>query len=785
MRFQEKYYCLFRDIKEQLYRVEIWEDTESTIIPVEVTGGLPPFIVDHPTISHKFETVRGSGCDINFISDTDRQFINLYTADIQQYQIRFHRVTGSVSELIWCGFLDTELYREPFQELKNYVVPLAGTDGFALLERINYLTGSNIVTVKGPWVAEYFKPDGFGGFYLVPEHYGPDVVTEMGKKAYTGIVSQWEVIKNCLGKLGLPWNNLYVSISTISPEFVIGAAENIFEKTFCINENWYTEDAINNSENCRTVLESILAPYGAFIVQDNANVIITDVNTVARGTFQPCQVYDGMTFEYVSVGTLGNDIGDLRDIGFSESPQTLNIVSAVNMQVIRYSPYKKVDLIDYSPIADFTKPSVKGPVIGLVPNNQWTETPYTNSYAWNKFGVNARLIELNTYPVEFGSNGAINHNNDQSYLSILSYGRNSSFAWDVTPERLSFKWKNPLPYIIPNAGYRLKIQMSAMFRTSDNLNMTDEGSTDMARGILCCKLTIGDKEAYCYKDPLFESAGNVAGLKGWKSFGGNIPLTNFKAPLNLYFYRYKGIDTSSLKRVTYTALENQWVDLQTYGLDFLNQPVVTDFTLPLDGFTGDMMTFEIYDYHCLAIGEGSGIGDQNANATENSMALKDRIKEVRIKDVKFTVVGWDGKDLVINDVEYTAYMNASFKNAGGDITLLQGTNKLRSPIEKASMMKRDELGVYSYIQNWTREGDTDCIENLLLRSIVSNYTQKTLELACTPNRLPYVIGSLRYEDYLAGKKFMVMGCVTDFKENRSNVTIQEISVDNLTIKKSF
>jgi hypothetical protein len=113
--------------------------------------------------------------------------------------------------------LDSELYSEPFAEKDNYTVNLTGTDGLALLERLNYVDSNG-------------------------DHY-------------EGIVSQWTVISNILGKLGLFWNAIYVNISTTSPSITIGATETIFHQKFQRNDNWYNEDG--NPETCRKVLEEI------------------------------------------------------------------------------------------------------------------------------------------------------------------------------------------------------------------------------------------------------------------------------------------------------------------------------------------------------------------------------------------------------------------------------------------------------------------------------------------------------------------------------------------------
>lgn len=373
MNFKKKYYLPFKDLHNQPYTIEIWEDTDDVITFVEIEGSTPPFCVSFLGIDDKLTPVRGSGCELNLISETDRQFFGLYTAKIQQFQIRAYRGI----DLIWCGYLDTELYSEPFNVNQNYDVTFSGSDGFAILERLNYLTPSDIELVE----------------VLDPTHgYNTVVPIEKGKLPYTGIVTQWEIIKNILTKLNLPWGAIYVGISTESPEFTIADNENIFEKTFCTNENWYTEDVSKNAENCRTVLESILQPYGAFIIQDNANIYITDINTFAKGNTQDFKKYDPITFVYLQTVSINLALGDISSIGIAETSQDLTIVSAINEQIVKYSPYKKIDIVNYDATADFNTQLTSVDKGTVNTAWRWNEKTFDLSNTWNRFN-NGRFCE--------------------------------------------------------------------------------------------------------------------------------------------------------------------------------------------------------------------------------------------------------------------------------------------------------------------------------------------------------------------------------------------------------
>ena len=283
MSLQKKYYYTFKGLDNTSFLAEIWQETTATITAEEITGDEDPFYIEYPAVNI-FEPVKGSGCTLNLVSTTDRKFLNLFTANIMEYQIKLYK-SGI---LYWVGYLDSELYSEPFNELTNYTVTFTGSDGFALLERLNYVDGS-------------------------------------GNK-YTGLVTQWQALQNILNKLGLPYKNIYVGLSTTCTDFTLAAGETLLHKTYTNNNNWYNED--NEPETARKVLEEILKPYAAFIIQDNANIYITDINTIAGASTASFKKYSS-SFTYISTESINLNLGDLSSIKFAASDQQLNVVSVI------------------------------------------------------------------------------------------------------------------------------------------------------------------------------------------------------------------------------------------------------------------------------------------------------------------------------------------------------------------------------------------------------------------------------------------------------------------------
>jgi hypothetical protein len=694
MNFQKKYFYTFKDIKNIQYTVEIWQDTLTAITVEEIRGDVKPFSIEYPSTGI-FEPVKGSGCELNLVSTSDRKFFNLYTADMMEYQIKFYKS----GVLIWCGYLDSELYSEPFNESKNYTVTFTGTDGFALLERLNY-------------------------------------VNTDGSK-FTGLSTQWTVLQNILNKLSLPYKNIFVGLSTTSSEFTLLSNETIFHKTYCNNQNWYNED--EEAETTRTVLESILQPYGAYIIQDNSNLYITDINTIAGATTTSFKKYD-VSFNYVSTVSIDLNLGDLSTIKFADSSQQMNVISGFNKQVVKYSPYIDSNILKYTEVDKDFSGVYNINTFGTYPK-QWQETIYFNSVTWTNSGIG-------TFAKETG----LQDNKDESDY-YLRYGGKYPTN-DAIAGNLSFSLKASLPVFIPSNS-KLKISCKAFARTIDDIYSTS--TTDSIYQVkIRCRLKIGDKQYYRTQN--FQ--------EGW------IASTDSRS-LSLDFEEMA--ISSNGNYGDFTKLDNKWIDLRKARIK--NKAVeYFDYLIPLDsGFTGGVMTFEIYDWDILA--------PYNAQQAINHNSIKDSVKEIRIKDLVLSVVDENNKEYSDSDIEYIGYMNQKFKNEGDEITLLQGTSKTDNPIEKAALMGYNTN--YFYLKNWTKEGKTDCIENLLLRSIVSNYTNKRIELTASINQLNSIFGCVKYSNFISGKNLMVVGCTQDFEEATTSITIQEIVKDNLEINKSW
>lgn len=688
MLYQKQYFYYFRDLNNVLHTVEVWKyAADGTIISSEVRGDADPFIVSYPETSSKFDPVRGSGCSLNLVSSTSMQFMGLYTAGFKDYMVKLYM--GSA--LIWCGYLDSEIYTEPFNELENYTVSINGTDGLALLDRFNYI-----------------QDDG---------------------THFTGISKQFDILKFIIQKLGLPFNSVNIYLSTTATGTIPAVGETLLNVTYSNNSNFYNEDG--DPETLRKVLESILQPYGAFIVQSGGSLYITDTQAIASTGLGAMLKYD-VSLNYIEEVAVNANLGDLSDIGFTSENQQLSTVPGVNKEIVRYSPYREINVIEFKADEDFSTvdTTLNYGVVGF----KWEEKTYSTSLSWNQF-YNGRFCTMK------GIDGE-GLNESDAYLKIGRY---------VTPTAYAFVYKKLLPSVIPAATF-LKVEMKVYARTKPSLNNDAETSLDVKNIQLTARLAIGAdvwRSSYVFTPDINQSWG-ISGTYG----------------MSFYVPDHVAVDNS----IVYANIADQWIDYQLnwiyYNAD-LDKDILssTPYLIPLTGISGGLLEFSI--------------GEFSASSMSGEVSPYD----LRIKDVKLTLCDKDGVDLLDTDVEYVGYMDSAYKNEGSEIDLIQGANLTDFPCERAGLMKCT-AGVYSWIKTWSRHGVTDNIENLLLRSYVGNYYGKTLQLTCSINMISSVLGYVTYSGYLIGK-FMIIGCALNFAEAIAELTIQEISEDSFTISKSF
>lgn len=609
---------------------------------------------------------------------------------------------------IWHGYMDSELYSEPFNDVDNYTVSLTANDGMAMLERILYLDANNA--------------------------------------KYTGITTQWDAISTILLKLGIPWNNIYVKVSTTSPEVNIGVGETIFHQSWMRQDNWYDEDDV--AFTCRRVLEEILRPYGVFLIITDNDLYITDFNTILLGT-SAYNHYNGTTLVYEGTTNIDMFIGDMSDIGFASATQNFEILSGKNTQVIRYSPYRKVQLLDFNAADDnFAEDGTYGTAeFGTAPYG-WQETWYTESDTWNRFGYGEFVF----------MEGLDNNDGEQDYyLKIIRTGTNGSnfdtvhFDLKINPDYVfSGKLLPSHPRVSPHPEYMyyLRINAKAYVRFLEDMNKpNDTAGAGCYTLVVNTRMTIGDQKV--------TNRGTFYHL--WDNL-------SYSEDFRWYFC----IGTKDQYLYTnFIAIDDTWVDLND-AVSYRSE--IADVYIPLWGMTGGTFGFDIRGFEVW----GSG-GDDDPN----NEIIYQQVKDIRLKDITFTIVDENLNEVSMSDVEYKAYMNPQFKDEGEVITTYMGENIKDYPTERGAIIGTTGT-TYFNIHQWTKEGATDNIESLLLRSIQSNYQYPTYQLTMTTNQIRRIIGYVSYENYLQ-QIFQITSAEHNLEEATSQLTITETYSDDLTI----
>jgi hypothetical protein len=91
--------------------------------------------IKHETGSeYKFETILGSSCDVNLISESEFQFADLFISEEKEYLIE---VFYNENELFWTGYVTGDRAIEPFDGAP-YVTTISALDGIKLLKDVDF-----------------------------------------------------------------------------------------------------------------------------------------------------------------------------------------------------------------------------------------------------------------------------------------------------------------------------------------------------------------------------------------------------------------------------------------------------------------------------------------------------------------------------------------------------------------------------------------------------------------------------------------------------------------------
>lgn len=545
---------------------------------------------------------------------------------------------------------------------------------------------------------------------------------ESSGKSYADIVPLITQLKRCFDKLGLPFDKLYIGCTTKAEGVTLSASETILHQLYIQSSNFYDED--NKPMSCKEVVESIIQPFGLMMIQREASIYIYDYNAIVHGI--KMKKYDFKSLLYQSEEVVSFYLGDLKNIGFRSENAPFGFEDLINNVTIVSSLYGSADLIDKSvkesELSDLkseqeTKDLIKKVYLKCA---DWTASEYIyfKSKDTNSTLIGAKMIY----------SGGVEHNN------LIFQNTNTYMA----SERSDI-------YI------RLKCNM--YINTKNNPFDGDEKVNEpesSKRMLMYCKilLSFNDQDLMYYN-----------GVE-WKDIQSN------RDPeyAVLVFMNYGNWNE--------TRVLNQWLTNSTVHWTGVTAPnTVIDreknfqagVKIPLPPKSGHIKL--IIDYAKI---------DDNSDLPH---IFKD-VKDLLIDRVSLTFEDADEKSISSDDYEFRSYINRNVVTDLKDITLkCISANEKHEPIGKANIMSRNGDS-YKYHTSYTRSGQTNILERLLLCTIHSNYTRKnkifTVDIKTTDNpAMQYSTLNSHWPD----DKFLTSGCRIDFNRAITNLTVYNFSED--------
>lgn len=544
---------------------------------------------------------------------------------------------------------------------------------------------------------------------------------DMAEAKYSDIVPFITHLKRCFEKLNLPFQKLYIGCSTIPEGITISESETPLHVLYMMSQNFYDED--NEPMTCREVVESILQPFGLMMVQKDANVYIYDYNTVKRGL--PMKQYNFNTFSYEANAVIDFNHGNSLEIGIMSTEGDYGFEEMVNNVNITSSLYGDINVTDVS-VNESNLHDKNGELV----NESYTTSFYSTCDGWDY----------------------------NMFILLKSHEKNSTLMGAKLvytgdgKENNKLQFKNTSALIVPADTAFLRLKVNAYINTKkdpfDNEEKVDAPDTTRRMLIYCRILLSDDTQDIMYYN----------GVR-WKDTQEGKPVEE----TILVF-----MDSGNWRD---TRVLNKWLTNSTVYWTGSSAPeTVIDkekdyqagIKIPLPPKSG---------YIKLAIARAE------INSNETIPKKYKTVKDLLIDKVSLSLEDADENSLSTDDFEFKSYVNKKVKSDFDDITLkCISANEAHEPIGKANILRR-EGGSYKYQTSFTRAGQTDILERLLMCTIHSNYSQKNEQFSSvikiTDNpALSYV----SYNPILPGQ-YLVMGCTLDFNAGKAKITAVGYSED--------
>lgn len=283
----------YNDINETPVRVDILERDYAGAI-TEVTGETEnPFILKYSGEGEtKFKQVVPSFATINLVSDTNFQFLDLFTQDERKFKVIWYKNYGAGFVSKWTGFVTPTVYSEPFHSSTKYPVQITATDGLADLKTYDFIDKSGNI--------------------------------------FRNQISVLKAICEILYKLDVD-SDVRVGVNIYETTMSSGAGDDPLAQAYIDPIIFYNDKL--QPKKCDEVLDALLLPFGARVFQSNGYWWIMSID-------ENDDEFDYRQFdidgEYVSNGTYDPVKTMPDDAIWTNQSQLLNVIGNYGRIVITH-----------------------------------------------------------------------------------------------------------------------------------------------------------------------------------------------------------------------------------------------------------------------------------------------------------------------------------------------------------------------------------------------------------------------------------------------------------------
>lgn len=373
---------------------------------VDVIAGGEPFTINkdangsQDAINDKFDVMRPTFCKFSMVSERHFQYIGLFSQDDKKYKVVY-----SHNGISWAGFITPSVYDEEYSPSKNYTVNIVGSDKINHLNNLPFLDESNNVV--------------------------------------EGLRTLIEILFICMDKTGLDFD-IYSAVNRFADGMNTANTDDPLAQTYIDCASFYDDDG--TPKTCFDVIQMLLKPFGAFIIQHNQAWWIVE-------TEEQTSAYTYRRFSspgtYVSNGTqdplvlINRPSHTLSGAWFSDTRPTLTIVPAYGTIILTHNLRPKPNMLPPFPLWGGNLGNGGGSVANFVPINYGTGFALklhnldNENFATGYQNYSGNILCLTSFDVRGNTVDAIEINIDYS-LQLKHFSTRT--RGELPPEWVKIGW---------------------------------------------------------------------------------------------------------------------------------------------------------------------------------------------------------------------------------------------------------------------------------------------------------------------------------------------------------